>query len=297
MIKKIVLFIFIPLIAFANVKILPRYCINSNFVMLYDISDDPKDKELLFDLNDTYVKSEFIKSELTKRGIKYKDFSGGIAEFKTDCTFMDFVKTEFLKEIYEKYESLKINNFDIFPQTKLPNDIFLYNINDIKITDIRNKNGTFRLFLSRKDNLNTKKTLFFRYILDAKIGVFIAKNDINAKHVLNLNDYKYEYVDLKSYKINALSEIPEKKIVSKQKIKKDSILTSAQFGIMADVKKNSTINAIFKDNSLSLNVEVKALDGGVIGDIIRVRTNDNKLFNAKIISKNGVLIQWKLLFV
>lgn len=291
MIKKILLFIFIPLFAFANVKILPRYCINSNFVMLYDISDNPEDKELLFDLNDTHIKSEFIKSQLRKKGIKYRDFSGGITEFKTDCTFMDFVKIEFLKEIYEKYESLKINSFDIFSQTKLPNDIFLYSINEIKITDIRNKNGTFRLFLSRKDNLNTKKTLFFRYILDAKIGVFVAKNDINAKHVLNLNDYKYEYVDLKSYKINALNEIPSKKIVSKQKIKKDSILTSAQFGIMADVKKNSTINAIFKDNSLSLNVEVKALDSGVIGDIIRVRTSDNKLFNAKIISKNGVLIQ------
>lgn len=47
---------------------------------------------------------------------------------------------------------------------------------------------------------------------------------------------------------------------------------------MADVKKNSTINGIFIDNALSVNVEVRFPDSGVIGDIIRVRTNDGKLF-------------------
>lgn len=289
--KKIILFIIIPLICFANVKILPQYCINSNFVMLYDITEDPKDTALLFDLNQTSVNSEIIRLELVKNGIKYRDFSGGIVEFKLDCSFMDIVKNSVLKEIYKNYGDLKINNFDITPQTKLPNDLFLYDIDNIKITDIRNENGKFILFLRKKNDTNNRKILFFKYTLDAKIGAFIATNDINPKHVLNISDYRYEYIDLKDYKINALSDIPQKNIVSKQKIKRGSVLTSRQFSIMADVKKNSTINGIFIDNALSVNVEVRALDSGVIGDIIRVRTNDGKLFNAKIISKNGVLIQ------
>lgn len=291
MIKKIILFLFIPMLSFANIKILPKYCINSNFVMLFDITDNPKDTDHIVDLNSTSINTEIIRLELAKRGIAYRDFSGGHVEFKTDCSFLDFAKSAFLKEIYDNYGDLKIASLNISPQTKLPDDVLLYNISEVKITDIRNKNGSFRLVLIDKDNLNTKKTLFFRYELDAKIGVFVATNNINTRHVLNISDYTYEYVDLKDYRINALSDIPATKIISKQKIKKGSVLTLRQFGIMADVKKNSTINAIFSDNSLSLNMEARALDSGVIGDIIRVRMSDGKQFSAKIISKNTVVIQ------
>lgn len=285
--KKICLIFLLFGASFGEIKIFPRYCINSNFVLLSDITENPSDDEFLFDLQNTPVNSEIIKKALSKNGIKFKDLSGGEVEFIVGCSFYQNLHTQFLKEIYLKYGVLKLNSLNLTTQSPIPDEY--YEICDISITNIRASKGTFKAILS--DFNGNKKVFFFRYKMDAKIGVFVASKDMKIRHILNLNDFSYKFVDLARYKLGAIMEIPSHKTLTKRQIKTGEILTKSHFAKLADVKKGTMINALFKDSSLSVNAEVTALQSGNIGDIIKVKTKDNKKLNAEIISNNRVLIR------
>lgn len=285
--KKICLILIFFSASFSQIQILPRYCINSNFVLLSDFSENSSDDELLFDIENSVISSEFIKKILAKKKIKFKDLSAGEVEFIIGCNFYENLHTQFLKEIYLNYGVLRLNSLSFIPQMPLLDEN--YEISNIKITNIRSPKGTFKATLS--DLNGNKKVVFFKYKIDAKIGVFIAKKDMKMRHILNLSDFSYEFIDLARYKLGAIREIPSKKTITKRQIKKGEILTNSHLSTLCDVKKGTKINAIFKDSLVSVNAQVVALQSGNIGDIIKIKTKDNKKLNAEIISNNKVVIR------
>ncbi|MCD8545651.1 MAG: flagella basal body P-ring formation protein FlgA [Sulfurospirillum cavolei] len=54
--------------------------------------------------------------------------------------------------------------------------------------------------------------------------------------------------------------------------------------------KKSAIKALYKDESLSIEVQATLLDDGDVGDIVRIKTEQGKILNAKIVSANEAVI-------
>ena len=57
------------------------------------------------------------------------------------------------------------------------------------------------------------------------------------------------------------------------------------------IKKGERINAVLNDGALSIIVEVMALENGNLGETIKVKNNDKKVFSAQIVSKKQVMIR------
>ena len=57
------------------------------------------------------------------------------------------------------------------------------------------------------------------------------------------------------------------------------------------IKKGERVGAVLSDGALSIIVEVTALENGNLGDTIKVKNNDKKVFSAQIVSKKQVMIR------
>ena len=69
------------------------------------------------------------------------------------------------------------------------------------------------------------------------------------------------------------------------------MLRLRQFTPLPLIKKGERVNAVLSDGALSIIVEVTALENGNLGETIKVKNNDKKVFSAQIVSKKQVMIR------
>ena len=120
--------------------------------------------------------------------------------------------------------------------------------------------------------------------------VFKAKYNLSKGKILTSNDYEQTEVDLDNLPSKVLQDLSVGAISTKRNIRKGNILTQNDFTRRLLIPKNSYVLAILRDGGLVLQFEAKALSGGNIGETIRIKTEEGKLFNAIIVSENKVVI-------
>ena len=91
--------------------------------------------------------------------------------------------------------------------------------------------------------------------------------------------------------LGALSSTDDLNIVSKTVIKKNAILKKNMFKEIDLIKRNDNIMGILKDLGVNMMVELKAIEGGKIGEKIRLKNKEGKVVEGLIIDKNTVQIQ------
>ncbi|MFC2492444.1 MAG: flagellar basal body P-ring formation chaperone FlgA, partial [Campylobacter curvus] len=87
------------------------------------------------------------------------------------------------------------------------------------------------------------------------------------------------------------SSMPSSRLVARTAIKAGEVLSQRQFSAMSLVKRGDILNAVLNDGGLSVIVEVRALEDGNLGDIIKIRTKDNKILPASVSGKNQVTLR------
>jgi flagella basal body P-ring formation protein FlgA len=141
-----------------------------------------------------------------------------------------------------------------------------------------NNNGSF------KNALITLKLKLFKNVL-------VSNRTIVKKEYLNINDFEIvekEVSTLRFAPVDVSSPIDYYR--SKLKISENSILQKSMLEKIPDIQIGDRIEAMFINNSVSISFAVTARSEGVIGDLIKIKRDDKKIFKAKIINNSTVKI-------
>ena len=131
------------------------------------------------------------------------------------------------------------------------------------------------------------------YKITGKALGFVAKKNVKAKSMLNIKHFKNQEVDL--FNDNgqlALTHFPLEARV-KSSIRKKTVLTERVVEAIPHIQKKQKMTLLMPDNGLQIEAEVKAMQEGMIGDVIEVYILASKTrVNARVIDKNRVYYEY-----
>ncbi len=284
-----ILLLFLPFKMLA-VDIYPMYCVDSQFITLKTFGFDGENNEILDMKAHRALKidTQTLSKILTSNFKSFIDKSGGNVAFIRNCTNLDSLQEGFLKTLSDLHQGISVKSLTIEPQNLLPQDFDSYKFKELVLNEAIKSSGVFRAVFEQSDF--STKSLFFKYSFDAKMPVFMALNSMQPKHVLSALDYTSSFVEFNKFNKNSLSKI-EPRLIVKTPIKHGEILMDRYFLKDTLVKKGDTLNAIISEDGVNIIIKAKALENANLGEIINIRTKDNKTYKAMISSKKEVIIR------
>lgn len=137
---------------------------------------------------------------------------------------------------------------------------------------------------SSNNKLITVKLKLFKNVL-------VANRDLSKKEYLNKNDFRVaekEVASLRSAPVNISAHIGDYR--SKLRISEKTVLEENMLEKIPDIKIGDRVQAMFINNSVNISFAVTARTEGVVGDIIKIKNDDKKIFKARIINNTSVKI-------
>jgi flagella basal body P-ring formation protein FlgA len=266
-----------------------RYFVKNNNIYLSTIIENIKQDKLIYKID----ANKHIKKVKTKELLKLLK-SYGFDDFKTKSRYVSFVKKSpidtskiknFIHNYYKKhYKKIDIQKIEVEPRG------YIENLPQEYTTQIKSRN-----YLSKSGILDIKtpenKKIFFNYNIKATLLVYVAKTKIKKNTELSpLNTAKNSII-LDKFKAKPIQEIAKGTLEAKHHIKKGSIITTRDIKGLSLVKKNSLINVYLHSKNMYINFSAKALDSGMLGDIIRVQKSDKKRLKVRVVGKNKAEIR------
>lgn len=203
-----------------------------------------------------------------------------IIKNEIDTSEIDLALGNYYKE---KYRDIEIKNITVTPMsyaTIMPED-FVVNIQ---------KNS----YLSKKGILSIKtpqnKKIFLNYEIDAEIGLFVSSKQIKKDEEISLSNSSKKKVKLEKLKDSPVRDIETNSYQSKHYIAENVILTTRDIQALILVKRNSSVSVSVTDKNMVISSEAKALENGVLNEIIEIQKSNKVKLKAKVIGKNMVEI-------
>ena len=121
--------------------------------------------------------------------------------------------------------------------------------------------------------------------------VYIANRKIKSKEKITKDD-----ISMKQIKLNTRSNnyiFNQKHIIGKQAkytVIKGSPFVSRSIERIPDISKGDNIQVLLQSKNYEIKADAVALDSGMIGDMIRLKTETKKIFRGKIIDEKHIII-------
>ncbi len=169
----------------------------------------------------------------------------------------------------------------------MPKKFKNYQIDTIFLShaSLKRNHGTFSILYT---NSKKKKKRFFKFHLDATIGVYVSQRNIKRAQALNSNYLFYSEIPFKNIPTRPITEKYFYDYETKRSVKEGKIITINDVRRILDIKRGALIDGTLYDGAVVLTFKVKAIEEGNIGDIIKVKRGHYKKFNALITSKSSV---------
>ncbi len=143
------------------------------------------------------------------------------------------------------------------------------------------------IFNPGKNAQNGIITLKLKIYKDVAVSV----NDIKRKATITRNDYKIEEREISSFRGKPIDLNKNfTQLRAKRNIKHGTIISENMFEKIPDVKRGTRVNAIFQKGIVNVSFDATARTEGKVGDIIKIKRSDNKIFKAEIINSKQVRI-------
>ena len=199
----------------------------------------------------------------------------------------NIIKTAIENKFLEIYPTLSISEITIKPLGKMPKKFQNYHIDTIFLShaSLKRNHGTFSILYT---NGKKNKKRFFKFHLNATIGVYISQRNIKRAQPINNNYVFFKEISFKNIPTRPITQQYFYDYESKRNIKEGKIISINDVRRILDIKRGALIDATLHDGSVILTFKVKAIEEGNIGDIIRVKRGHYKKFNALITSKSNV---------
>ncbi len=143
------------------------------------------------------------------------------------------------------------------------------------------------LFNSRRKITNGIITLKIKLYKN----VAVAAQDIKRNKNITQADYRIIEKEVSSLRGKPLETNGNlNKLRAKRYIKYGTVILQNMVEETPDVKRGTRITAFYRRGIVNISFNATARTSGKIGDVIKIKRDDNKLFKAKIISSNQVRI-------
>jgi flagella basal body P-ring formation protein FlgA len=135
-----------------------------------------------------------------------------------------------------------------------------------------------------------RKKIYFSYEIEASINAFKAKHNMHHDKILTKKDYEAVQIPLNKLPSRLISCKIDKKLITKNYVKEEELLTYNKIEVKKDVLKGNQIRAYMVDGSLVIGIDATLLQDANIGDRVKVRTKENKILRAKLFSSSEAMI-------
>jgi flagella basal body P-ring formation protein FlgA len=239
------------------------------------------------------VPTNTIRSVLSEHNVTIIDSSDGVVIFKRNCTLMgkaNAIEEAFLKKFQEASPLVMIDEKPhISSKASLPSDFQRYQLIGVTIpeTTLKKNNGSFVAIFKVGDK---ERKLYFSYEMNAKVMVFKAKRNLLNGKILSNDDYESVWLSLDDLPARAILHEMSQSIIVKNSVKEGQILTDFHLDVKKMLSKKESIKALFKEQGLVIEVQATLLEDGNVGDVVKIKTEQGKILNAKILSRYEVII-------
>jgi len=241
------------------------------------------------------VPTNVIRTAFNDRNVSIIDSSDGIIIFKRNCTLMgksNAIEDAFLKKIQEVSPAVVIEEKPrISAKSSLPVDFKRYQLVGVHIpeTTLNKNSGSFVAIFKVGDK---ERKLYFNYAMNAKMMVFKAKRNLLNGKILTNDDYESTLMSLEGIPARAfLNEIPLNAMM-KTSIKEGQVIADYHFDVKKTLSKKDSIRALLKESGLEIEVQATLVEDADIGDVVKIKTEQGKILNAKIVStKEAVILE------
>ena len=200
----------------------------------------------------------------------------------------DIILSELEAKFLEANSNLEIENIELKTYSKINLNDYKFQKININNSTLKRDRGTFKVIFQKDGK---KKQIFYRYKIIGKALAFKAIKDLKRGDILQESDFEYEQVDFKYQHSEFVGDEIFDRAKLKRAIKKGTALTENLIEIVPDIERGKNILATLKEGYISIKFDAIALNGGSVGDFIKIKNSNNSIFNAKIISKDRVEVQ------
>ena len=288
MVKVFLFFIFITVELLSN-TLKDTYYVDSKNIKLFDIFPNARYDLTLYtiDNNKHSKKIHTIKllKKLKEHGYNSIETSGSYVKFILKSPIDTSKIKTYLFNIYKKkYPEMTINSIRVIPRGFIQELPKRYKI---KISKNAHRSNDGIISIKSLDN----KKIFFDYLIDANIDVYITKHKIQKEEKITLlNTYKKNII-FDKFRAVPINKKDINSVQTKFHRAKNIILTKRDVEGLDLVKKGSYVNISLKNQNINISFSAKALQNGKLNDIISVQKNNGHKLRVKIIAKNRAEIR------
>ncbi|MBK7104417.1 MAG: flagellar basal body P-ring formation protein FlgA [Ignavibacteriae bacterium] len=121
--------------------------------------------------------------------------------------------------------------------------------------------------------------------------VLVSTRNINKDEELNLGDFIIEEKEITSLRTEPILNFDNiNKFRARINISSESVIGKNMVEVIPDVKIGDNVNAVYSKGIIHISFNAAARTEGKVGDVIKIRTEDKKIFKAVIINYNTVKI-------
>lgn len=121
--------------------------------------------------------------------------------------------------------------------------------------------------------------------------VLVSIRDIKKNEELSISDFQIEEKEITSLRSEPILDFGNiDKYRMRISVSSNTVVEKNMIEQIPDIKIGDNLNAVFNKGVVNISFSAVARAEGIIGDIIKIRTDDKKIFKAEIINFNTVKI-------
>lgn len=121
--------------------------------------------------------------------------------------------------------------------------------------------------------------------------VLVSIRDIKKNEELSISDFQIEEKEITSLRSEPILDFENiDKYRMRISVSSNTVIETNMIEQIPDIKIGDNLNAVFNKGVVNISFSAVARAEGIIGDIIKIRTDDKKIFKAEIINFNTVKI-------
>ncbi len=192
-----------------------------------------------------------------------------------------------LGDVNKPKVNVEIKNSEIF--NDISQDVFYVFVDLAKPQTLIGKIILDIVFLSENNEiLKAEKCLLESSVYG---NVYVSNKKIKANDIISDNDIIQKQIKLTS---RSDDYIFNKDIIIGKQAKRSMIkgiaFSDRWIEIVPDIKKGEHVKLVIKSAGFEIKSDVTALDAGMVGDMIRLKTSTKKILRGKVIDKKHILI-------
>ena len=142
----------------------------------------------------------------------------------------------------------------------------------------KNRDGSYR------NTLITVKLKLFKKVL-------VANRSLRKKENISNGDFTVKYKEVSTLRFEPIGEFENLGYYRcKFNISDNTILQGSMIEKIPDIKIGDRIEAFFTNNSVAISFDATSRSEGSIGNIIKIKSDDQRIFKAKVLNNSTVKI-------